>query len=156
MLYFGRRLSTGRRREEKADPGVIGVVVVGALEPVGDDVVVLRLQVLQRVVRHGGVGVAPGDLLVGVGEVGVGRQEHGDRRGGGATLGSHEEGDEVLGLACLEMDRVDAAGEIGGDLPGEIGFPARVLQVVVVEEDRAVLVRRQAKAGRLPGEGRGR
>ena len=37
----------------EATAGVVGVVVVGALQPVGDDVVVLRLQVLQRVVRHG-------------------------------------------------------------------------------------------------------
>ena len=65
---------------------------------------------------------------------------------------AHEEGDVVLRLACLEVDRINTTRQIVGDAPGEIGLPAGILQIIVVEEDRPVLLRCLEVAGDPAGE----
>src|SRR5258708_7954445 len=86
--------------------------------------------------RHGPMG------LVGIGEVGKGGDE--EYRLGARDSGARpdEERDVIFMIALPQSRRVDAAARISGDLPDEIGLPARVLNVIVMEMDGAVLLRR--------------
>ena len=137
--------------------------VVEADQPVIDDVVVFQLD---RILEAGNeiVGEVACSILgvaaVAVGHVAESGYEEGRGGGGIAGLGADEEWDMVDSVPGLEPSGIDPAfhsfryGEL------EVNVPTGVVQIVVVEVDRAVFVGAQRKgvvptgpvvAGHAPG-----
>src|SRR3954469_15573869 len=94
---------------------------------------------------HSGKGEEGGGFVrhafVGVGKIGEGREEHGDRRGRGAAPWADDEREMVFVIAGAETNGVDTAGQLLGDSEGEIDVPAGIVEIVGVEVDGAVLLR---------------
>ena len=93
---------------------------------------------------------------VGIGEVSGGGGEEGDVGGGGAPCSAHVEGEVALGLARAQAGRIHPAREAVRHFEFEIALPATVVDVVVVEVDRSVVVRglppvRALSRPRVPG-----
>ena len=88
-----------------------------------------------------------GVMAVGIGEIcGASRQE-GDGRLGLALGRQDEEGDVILARRpAAEPRGIDAAGEIGGNRPGEARLPAAVVEIVLMEMDGGVIGRGLAPA----------
>ena len=57
----------------------------------------------------------------------------------------------VLPLVAGQVQRVGAAWHVRRDGPGEIGIPAAIVEIAVVELDRGVVLRGMAPAHFLPG-----
>ncbi len=109
-------------------------------------VVPLQLEVVarhHRRVAHQQLGAGHVELqpVVGVRQVGAGRQQHRHVVAPAVTPGPDDERHVALGLALPQPDGVDAALEVARQVDAERLGPLRVVQVVVVEVDRAVLVR---------------
>ena len=86
-------------------------------------------------------------VLVGIGQI-AGRR-HQQHHGGGwlAALGAHEESQVVLVFGGPQAGRVDATSHALGNGELEVHCPARVLEIVVVEMDAAVLFRTTPEIG---------
>jgi hypothetical protein len=83
--------------------------------------------------------------VVRVGKIGGGGGQERRRRARAAARRAHVEDHPELGAAVgLEAERVHAAARVGRDGQGEAGPPAGVVEVVVVEVDGPVLLRRPA------------
>ncbi len=85
--------------------------------------------------------------LVGVGHVGEGGEQEEDIRARCAGPRPHEERDVVLFvLRAPEPRSVDAARQVAGHLVHEVCLPARIVDIVVMEVDRRVMlgIRREA------------
>ena len=135
------------------DTAAVAVVVVGA----GPDLGMVEQEALvvhrsPRTVAEDAVGHR-GELDVRVRAVGDGRGEEGDRRGSAIRRRCHEERDVILARRGGHAERVDAARKRVGHVEGDARLPARVVEVVAVEVDRAVLLRRLAPVVHLAGPG---
>ena len=89
-----------------------------------------------------------------VDDVGERGDEDAGRRLRPASRRAHEERDHVLDTAARQPRGVDAAPEVGGHLEGEVRLPAAVVEVVVVEVDGGVVLRRVAPAHLLASPAR--
>ena len=92
------------------------------------------------VVRHHGGEIERGEMVVGVGEIGVGRREKQYRRGS-ARRRAHEERKVIAAAAGLQPHGVDAARQGLGQPELKIVGPAKFNHVVVMELKRAILIR---------------
>ncbi len=79
-------------------------------------------------------------MIVGVGEIGVGRREKQHRRGG-ARERAHEERKVIAAAARLQPHCVDAARQGLGQPELKVVGPAGFNHVVVMELQRAILIR---------------
>ena len=83
--------------------------------------------------------LAEAQVLIGVGEVGRGRHQERDLRGRAAGRRTHDERDVVDCIAGFDPRRINVGAHRVGNRELEIRLPPGVLEVVVVEMDRAVL-----------------
>ena len=111
---------------ETVIPVVVGIVRTGF--PVGDPLA-------ERLVEHAA-------REVGIDLIGEGRREVADLGLRLADLGPHEEGDDVAVRTAAQLHAVDAAPHVLRDGEAEIVGPAAIVQVVVVEMDGGVMMRR--------------
>ena len=87
-----------------------------------------------------------GALMIGIGLVCEGRCEEHDRGKRSAALWQNVERQPILaGIAC-QMQRICAAAQVIRYRPGEVGLPVAVAQVIVMEMDCAIVVRRVTPA----------
>jgi hypothetical protein len=114
---------------------------------------------VERVVGDRQAHVLPGlvaqaqDVVVRIRHVGERRQDERDGRGGPSARGADGERDMVLEPVRTHAHGVDAAGEVGGHVEGEVRRPPGVVEVVLPEGDRRVLLGRAAEVHRraVPG-----
>ena len=105
---------------------------------------VARRELQQRAVADFRDWILVAVVAVGISHECCGRGDEGDRRPGFAPGRADEEGDEVLAgfiLGASHMSGIEATGQIGRYSPGKIGFPAAVVEIVVVEMDGAIEIR---------------
>ena len=88
---------------------------------------------------HFAEGLLPGPLDVGIGHVGDRRRQKGEPRRGGVARRADIEGQVPFIVISPQAHRIDAAAQVCRDLVGEVGFPCRIVEVVVVKVDGAVL-----------------
>ena len=91
-------------------------------------------------------GIDAAALVVGVGLIGEGGGEEGDRRKRPLPARQNVERQPVLAGIAGQMQRIGTAAQIVRHGPGEIRLPAAVAQIVGVEMDRAVVARRVTPA----------
>jgi hypothetical protein len=82
------------------------------------------------------------DRLVGVGEVGERGEEHRDVGGRFAARRPDDEWDVILGPVRTKARRIDATRQGSRNGKREIGLPACIVEIGVVEVDRRVLLGR--------------
>src|SRR5271167_654783 len=80
-------------------------------------------------------------MLVGIGHVARRRNQEQRIAAGGAAFGPDEERDALHLLAVGKPGGVDAALQVLRNLENEIGLPAGVIEIVVVEMDRTIMLR---------------
>ena len=88
--------------------------------------------------------------VVGIGLVGEGRGQDGDRRVRPRPRRQHVERQPVLAALAGQVQRVGAARQVRRHLQAGVGLPPAIVDVVVVEVDRGVVGRRMAPAGLAP------
>ena len=116
---------------------LVVVGIVGGGLPVGDPFA-------ERLVED-----APREI--GVDLIGEGRGDVADLAARLADLRAHEEGDDIAMRPAAQLDAVDAASHVLGNREAEIVGPAAIVQVVVVEMDGGVLMRRCLPVALLAG-----
>ena len=138
-----------------ADPAPVPVEVVGR-EPVLAVIVRGQLARPPRPRPRAVLVVGEPPRVIPVHGVGERRHEHADRRprARGAGSRTHEEGNHVLVLPAAKPRRIRAAREVARDREREVGIPAAVVEVVVVEVDGPVLPGGVAPAVLLAGPAR--
>ena len=129
-----------------ADAAAVRVLVVGrggvfrvlvSVPRIGAPPGLARLKALRRV-------AAP---VVAIDLVGEGRGQKHDRRRCRAFRRQDVDRHDVLRLAAAQPHAVNAGRHSLGDVHGEIGVPAAIVEIVLVEMDRGVVARRMAPVG---------
>ena len=135
----------GAPARRDADAAVVGVAVVGGAAVDRIVVGVVGRGAPGRGPRLvGGVGVAA--RVIGIGLIGKGRGQESDRCERAIAVRQHVEGQPILPRLAGEMERVGAALQLVRDGPGEIGIPAAIVEIAIVELDGGVVLRGVAPA----------
>ncbi len=111
----------------------------------------------QQALQHGlAMCLVEAQRLVGIGEKGGGGSDDRDFGAGTSEGCAQEEGDvafhgDAVGAGGLQTQRIEARSPVGGDRQVQVGRPAAVQHVVVMEMDCAVFLGRLGPALRPAG-----
>src|SRR6516164_4428798 len=150
---------SGPHRQERAaqariaDAAAVRVLVVGRRAIFGVLVGIPRIGMPLGLPSAKGV-VDATALMIAIDLVGESGGQKDDRRRRGSGRWQHIDRHDVLDIVTAQADAVNPGGHSGGNLEDEVGFPAAIVEIVLVEMNRGIVARPMPPIGLFAGPAR--